>query len=468
MSEAGARMGPYRLERLIGQGGIGEVWSAVRDGDGFRVAVKLLPRTEGDGETRLRRFETEAEVGSTIRHENLVRVLEHGRVGSRPYLVLELLEGASCAALLMPKAPLPLGLVAALAIQVVSGLRALHGARKDAPVLHRDIKPSNLFLTGEGVLKIIDFGIALIAQTGRTQTATADQVGSLPYSSPEQVRGERVDERTDLFSLGLVLHELLTGHRVLAQANAAGIVAELMWSPINPVSATRPEVPAGLDALVMGLLEKEPGHRPASAAVVLAALHRLPGPVPWTTTEIAAWMSALPSAAVSGLPRLSETQTRHVLAPVPRRGRFWFALAFLPLVAALVWTRLPSRLPAVAPSPALAAVPTPAAIPSAPTPSPARTSRPELHHPPRPAPAAKPKPSKPEPKLSSSYLSVDARPFYARIFVDGRDVGVTPLFRERLPSGPHQVEALREDGQRRRQTVTLSPEAAQTVVFTWP
>jgi len=213
----GSRLGPYEILAPLGAGGMGEVYRARDPRLGREVAVKVLPQDLATDPDRLRRFETEAKAAGALNHPNLLAVFDTGRDGDTPYVVFELLEGETLRPRL-ERGALPTRKALDYAIQIARGLAAAH----DRGIVHRDLKPENLFLTRDGRVKILDFGLAKLrptqeaAESRTTQTAITDAgtvVGTVGYMSPEQVRGQAVDHRSDLFSFGSVLYEMLAGQR---------------------------------------------------------------------------------------------------------------------------------------------------------------------------------------------------------------------------------------------------------------
>ncbi|MQY07629.1 serine/threonine-protein kinase [Actinomadura macrotermitis] len=269
--------GRYRLEAVLGRGGMGEVWRAVDLRLGGRpVAVKILPVTAGAGTAGVARFRREAEIAASLNHPGITTVFdidEHEQDGHRLlFLVMELLEGRDLAQVLAAGDALPVEQVADLAAQLADALAAAHRRA----VVHRDIKPANLFLLPDGKVKICDFGIARLADATKI-TATGSIAGTPVYMAPEQIQSGDVDQRTDLYSLGCVLYELLTGETWVDRGTGAGaILYQHLEQTPKPPRSLRPEIPEHLDALVMDLLAKQPGDRPADAAAVSARLR--PGP----------------------------------------------------------------------------------------------------------------------------------------------------------------------------------------------
>ncbi len=265
-----SELGPYKLLRRLGRGGMGEVWEAERDGQ--RVALKTVVAGTDDPAT-LRRLTAEAQLASLLVHPNIVRVLEHGAVDGKVYFTMEQLEGATLASLAGAGRPAPVGAVVRIAQSVLAALAyAQHALGPDGQplrLIHRDLKPSNVFVTTGGTVKLIDFGLAQGDGVDVTRTRTGMLRGSLPYLSPEQVRGEPLDARADLFSLGLVLHELLTGRRVFAASNDAATLGAVMWTPIPSLVG---QVPAPLAQALSWMLERELPQRAPSADAVLQLL----------------------------------------------------------------------------------------------------------------------------------------------------------------------------------------------------
>ncbi|MBX7099756.1 MAG: serine/threonine protein kinase, partial [Myxococcaceae bacterium] len=290
-------MGPYRLRRLLGRGGMGEVWEATGPGGG-KVALKLLDAGTSGSRAGLRRFLDEARLGAALDHPNLVPVIDAGQTDDGfAYLAMERLEGRPLNTLLSSAGPrLPLGLVVELGLQALRALEAVHGFHTPdgvaRPIIHRDLKPSNLFLTTEGRLKVIDFGIAAGFDVDRTRTGTGQGHGTVRYSSPEQAAGLDPDARTDLFAWGLVMHELLTGRLVFDQPNDVAVLNALVHQPIPAVTSRRPDVPAALAALLDHVLEKDRERRASSAAEVAQALEAvLPQAERWRERDVADWLS---------------------------------------------------------------------------------------------------------------------------------------------------------------------------------
>jgi eukaryotic-like serine/threonine-protein kinase len=266
----GSRLGPYEIVDLLGRGGMGEVYRA-RDPRLRRlVAIKLIRDGSGDPELR-RRFEHEAHVAGGLAHPNILAVYDVGDQQGRPFVVTELLEGETLRLRICKGAP-PLSQAIDFMRQILSGLSAAH----EKGVVHRDLKPENLFITADGRLKILDFGIAQsmsVAEdtSSRVTTGAGTIRGTAGYMSPEQVRGERVDARSDLFAFGAVAFELLAGERAFIGISQAEILSALLRDEPPAIPATR-SVPAAIEAVVRRCLTKDAGGRLASAREVLRVL----------------------------------------------------------------------------------------------------------------------------------------------------------------------------------------------------
>jgi serine/threonine protein kinase len=239
---AGTKLGPYEIVASIGAGGMGEVYRARDTRLGRDVALKVLPSSAADAD-RLRRFEQEARATAALNHPNLLAVFDVGADLGVNYMVSELLEGETLRDRLRT-GPLPGRKAAEYGAQIARGLAAAH----DKGIVHRDLKPENLFVTRDGRVKILDFGIAKLAgpdAEGQTIAATVEAgttpgtlLGTIGYMSPEQVRGLAIDHRTDIFSLGTILYEMLSGRRAFAGATQADTMSAILNA--DPVELREP------------------------------------------------------------------------------------------------------------------------------------------------------------------------------------------------------------------------------------
>jgi serine/threonine protein kinase len=258
----------YALQALLGSGGMGEVWRAVDEQLDRPVAVKVLREDLVDPELAAR-FRREARIAARLQHPGITVVHDVGSDDGHLFIVMELLHGRDLAAMLAEApAGLPTDVAVSLAIQAAEALQAAHAAH----IVHRDLKPANLFVLNGGRLKICDFGIAWAVDSATHLTATGQAIGTPAYMSPEQCQGQEVDERSDLYSLGCVLYELLTGQPPFTGGQPLSIMLQhLNAAPAAP-RTIRPNIPSELDRLVLELLAKDPVRRPADAGYVIAAL----------------------------------------------------------------------------------------------------------------------------------------------------------------------------------------------------
>lgn len=268
---SGIRFGPYEIVAPIGAGGMGEVYRA-RDARLERdVAVKVLPAHLADDAVALARFEREARAIAALSHPNILGIFDVGREGSTAYVVTELLEGETLRERLAAGA-LPPRKAAACAAQIANGLAAAH----EKGIVHRDLKPENVFVTRDGRVKILDFGVAKQerppADLGPTNTptrmATTDPgvvLGTVAYMAPEQVRGQPVDHRADLFAFGTTLYEMLTGRKAFEHETAAETMTAILKEDPPELAAVDPKIPPALARIVQHCLEKRPEERFQSA-----------------------------------------------------------------------------------------------------------------------------------------------------------------------------------------------------------
>jgi hypothetical protein len=251
----------YRLEAVLGRGGMATVWRGVDQRLGRPVAVKLLDRADTVDPAMLQRFDREARTAGGLTHPNIVAVYDVGTDNGVPYLVMELINGTSIAALLA-SGPLPVDQAVDIARQTCDALAMTHAQG----VVHRDIKPANILLTTTGTVKVCDFGIARLAHQQQTNlTAPHTAIGTSAYMAPEQANGAAVDARTDLYALGCVLFAMLTGRPPFIGDNPLTVLWQHQHQPAPPVSSLRLETPADLDVLIARLLAKNPADRPATA-----------------------------------------------------------------------------------------------------------------------------------------------------------------------------------------------------------
>ncbi|MEU6366116.1 protein kinase [Streptomyces sp. NPDC046931] len=255
----------YELSTLIGQGGMGQVWTAYDQRLDRRVAVKLLrpDKVAGQEADELRRrFLRECRVTAQVDHPGLVTVHDAGSEGEDLYLVMQYVDGADLADHLAEHDPYPWPWVVAVAAQLCAVLSAVHAV----PIVHRDLKPRNVMVKQDGTVTVLDLGVASVMDTDTTRlTHTGSPIGSPAYMAPEQAMGGAVGPYTDLYALGVLMHELLSGDVPFAGSTALGVLHRHLYEPPLPVRRLRPEVPEALEALVLRLLAKDPQHRPASA-----------------------------------------------------------------------------------------------------------------------------------------------------------------------------------------------------------
>ena len=314
---SGEAIGPYKVLQFLGAGGAGEVWRARDDRLGRDVAIKvLLPHIATDPD-RLRRFAEEARSAGALNHSNILTVYDVGNHHGTPYLVAEYLDGQSLRQRLGAQA-LSVADAVAIAVDIARGLAAAHAAA----IVHRDLKPENTFLKSDGTVKILDFGLAKLQLSlkepiSTPHTITGVIVGTAGYMAPEQVNGEVVDGRADLFGLGVMLYEMLGRRHPFRQASTFDTLHAVVTSEPPDVSSLNADVPAPLSRIVTRLMAKAPGARFQSALDVIWSLEQL----------------TLPSGGGPGTPRHPAAADR------PRAPRFVSAgIAVIAAVALMaVW-----------------------------------------------------------------------------------------------------------------------------------
>jgi serine/threonine protein kinase len=339
---AGTRLGPYEILAPLGAGGMGEVYRARDERLGRQVAVKVLPAEVARDRERLRRFEHEARATGALDHPHVVAVHDVGTDGDTPYLVTELLEGETLRGRLA-HGGLSLRRALDFAVQIARGLAGAH----DRGIVHRDLKPENVFVTSDGVVKILDFGLAKLRPEASglrdrlseletlSGTAPGMLLGTVPYMSPEQAQGEVVDYRSDVFSFGAILYEMLSGRRAFGGGTALEVLnAIVKEEPPGLAETTR--IPSSLERIVRHCLEKRREERFQSARDLAFALEAISAETAVTrgvptrrnlrrlavVTLVAVLLSA--ASVMLGL-RLSSTPTPSVQQLTFRRGTIWSA-----------------------------------------------------------------------------------------------------------------------------------------------
>ena len=290
-NSTGRTIGPYKIAEHLGSGGMGEVYVAQDIRLGRKVAIKLLPSHYARSEERVRRLNQEARAAGALNHPNILTVYDVGTHEGSPYVVSELLEGQTLR-LRLDGTPLPPRKAMDYASQIARGLSAAH----DKGIVHRDLKPENLFLTQDGRVKILDFGLAKLKEPNLrssvdTEAATTPLVtepgmilGTVGYMSPEQVRGKETDHRSDIFSFGAVLYEMLTGKRAFHKESAAETMNAIVNEEPPELAETNRNLSPGLERVVRHCLEKNPDERFRSAHDLAFALDALMGSSGQTST----------------------------------------------------------------------------------------------------------------------------------------------------------------------------------------
>ncbi|MGQ0762510.1 MAG: protein kinase domain-containing protein [Acidobacteriota bacterium] len=276
----------YTIVSKIGEGGMGEVWRARDPKLGRDVAIKVLPASLSENADRLNRFEQEAQAAGALNHPNILVIYHIGTHEGAPYIVSELLEGEELRDRLN-QGPIPLRRVIDFAQQIVSGLSAAHGKG----IVHRDLKPENLFITNDDRVKILDFGIAKLSSqpqstnpdisedaTRKVLTNPGMVIGTVGYMSPEQVRGQTTDHRSDIFSFGAILHEMITGRRAFKRETMAETMTAILKEEPEELSSSNPNINPSLERIVNRCLEKKPERRFQSTADLGFALDALSTP----------------------------------------------------------------------------------------------------------------------------------------------------------------------------------------------
>src|SRR4029077_2735250 len=303
-------LGPYRVTGRIGEGGMGAVYRATDTRLGRSVAIKVLTAVTLSDKEKLQRFEQEARATGMLNHPNLLTIYDVGNSEGTPFLVSELLEGETLRTRI-DRGPIPPRKSVDIALQLAHGLAAAH----EKGIVHRDLKPENVFITKEGRVKILDFGIAKLSATGSEgpsfQMAATEPVmvlGTVGYMSPEQVRGELVDRRSDIFAFGAILYEMLTGTRAFKRSSSIETLSAILKEDPPDLSDSLPNIPPQVEKLVRRCLEKDRDQRFQSARDLAFNLETL------STFSTGGALSSVPRAQEAGDSTLC-TATVHPASP---------------------------------------------------------------------------------------------------------------------------------------------------------
>ncbi len=284
--QPGTRLGHYEITSLLGSGGMGEVYRAKDEHLSRDVAIKVLPTGTLADEHVRQRFRKEALALSKLNHPNIATVHDFDTQAGVDFIVMELVEGVSLAAK-VKTGPLPEKEISALGSQIADALEEAH----ESEIIHRDLKPGNIVVTPKGRVKVLDFGLAKmlrpVSDEATTEALTQEHAvaGTLPYMSPEELRGEKADQRSDLFSFGVVLYELATGRRPFEHTISTALADAIIHKPPEPPSTHNRKVSPGLEAIITKALDKNPEHRYQSAREMRVDLERLTAPVSGTVPE---------------------------------------------------------------------------------------------------------------------------------------------------------------------------------------
>ena len=500
-------LGRYEIVGEIARGAMGVVYKAQDPLIDRLVAIKTvyIGQSNAESDTFERRFFREAKSAGRLNHPNVVTIHDVGKSEDLAYIAMEFLDGRSLREILDSGVVLPPQRIADIVAEIAEGLAFAHRNG----VVHRDVKPANVMVLASGAVKITDFGIALLP-TG-TRTMTGNVFGSPRYTSPEQVMGRPVDGRSDIFSLGAVLFEMLTGRSPFGGADLNGILKQVLTDPTPPPSSHNPKLPRAFDHIVAKALAKDPAERYQDADEMARDLRRYdkldltttaPAPLPaleHPTDQRAVFIPDIPEAPLV-------PASAAVAHPWWMRKAVWGAAASGVIVFAITAALLPrkSNTPAT-PAPlvatggsiAAAAAPPPASLTTAPAPAPlprpvaaeparlvaAEPVRPVAAEPVRPpaGPAPAPNPAATETKVAEaapvSAPAVAPKPTgrvvfavspWGEIYVDGKKRGISPPTKElRLSPGKHAIEIRNGEFPPHTETVDVNPDEAVRITHSF-
>ena len=476
-------MGRYVVEERIGAGGMAEVFRARLVGaEGFSrpVALKRIAAHLSSDPQFAELFIAEARLAALLGHANVVSVLDFDRDDDGMlFLAMELVDGTDLRRLARAAGgPLPVGLALFIAAETLRGLSHAHDLQKDGKPLglvHRDVSPHNILISRGGGVKVADFGIAKASAASTSGSAQGVIKGKLPYMAPEQAAGDAVSAQTDLWAVGIVLHELLVGTRPFDGATDTETLARVLRAELPALPAT---VPPDVAMVLRALLSRAPAERPAGADSAALALRACAAYPPNGEKELAALVARLTptiqeatdrDAVAARPPRTASTSAQPTPTPPPPSRRWLYALGALAAASVTAAIYVATHTPTTSAPLASAPVPMPAPTPAR-APAKASAAVPTVPvTPPDAAPAApQPSASTPPPlRTEAGRLTVRAKSTWADIRVDGVSWGTTPQTRDVAP-GPHKVTLSNGDqGKRTTRNVTVDPGRTRTVEADW-
>jgi serine/threonine protein kinase len=418
----GRAVSHYRVLSALGSGGMGVVYLAEDERLGRQVALKFLPPESAASQQALERFRVEARAASSLSHPGICAIFDIGDDDGTPYIVMEALKGESLRDRIN-RGPLKVADLLDIAIQLADALDAAHAQG----IIHRDIKPSNIFVGDKNRTKILDFGLAKLAQsaapfssgaatralnasTHRDLTMPGSALGTVSYMSPEQARGEEVDSRTDLFSLGVVLYEMSTGIQAFGGSTQAIVFDAILNRTPHPITHINPSIPPRLESLIVTALEKDRDLRYQHASDIEAELKRVRRDL-----ESGSLVAATRTQVTPAADRRSATMSAAASAPTKSRSWMWLVGAIVVIALAIagfnLWSDTTTRV-AVAPETTQTPVSPPVQpSPSSPVPpvTPPDLGPPEVAPTPRETASARPTPQ-PQPQQQPARPATEARP----------------------------------------------------------
>jgi eukaryotic-like serine/threonine-protein kinase len=477
---AGSMVGEYRLEEKLGHGGFGTVHRAVHAVIGKVAAVKILHRAYSGDAQMISRFIAEARAVNQIRHKNIIDIFAFGRVDDgRHYFVMELLEGESLERLLQREQRMPVELALKALRPVARALDAAHAAG----IAHRDLKPDNVYVTyaedGAIVPKLLDFGIAklLAGDDSSHKTETGTPIGTPQYMSPEQCRGVSIDQRTDIYSFGVLCYRMLTGRLPFEAATSLDVMFKQIHDQAPPPSSLTGELPASFDEPIAAMLAKDPAARPATVEAALDALSRAAAQAGFAVEPVSAGKRKPPASAPPpgdpvrviagsqtklGTPTYAQARTLEASTPAPKtlgaserdvrtsrrpgRQRVLLVAGVAGLAVLAGALLLATRGPGASPTPALASETALLAAPSG--------AEPELEF----APPAAPEPAPPR----EVTIAISGAPPGAVVFLGDQRLGQASDSL-RLPFGTQPIELTLKSKRFKPTSLTLTPSRDQTI-----